>query len=115
MEGYGLMLLDLKEFEVSKILHPTWAKLPALARAFDQYPSSEWVWWLDIDAIIMTSHIDLYEHILSPSALRNRLLQGELILTNDRVPLNAKEPITTGEVGSQYLNQLTFRTLIHPR
>lgn len=98
------MLVDMKQFHV---VDPVWAKLPAISLAFDRHPSTEWVWWLDIDAIIMTSHIDLYNHVLSPAALKRLVLKGQLIKTNERVPMKQMENILTNDVHPLY--PLTFQ------
>ena len=94
------MLLDSNKFEVSKEKHPVWAKLPALAEALDTYPDKEWVWWLDIDAIIMTPDLDLYSYLLNPIALQDRLLKGEKIISNKRIRIDGRLPpeLWTGEV-----------------
>ena len=77
------MTVDLSLYEISQITHPVWGKLPALLEAFERYPDAEWVWWLDIHAIIMTPTIDLYQHILSPRILESKLVVGEPILVLD--------------------------------
>jgi hypothetical protein len=65
--------------------------------AFAKYPSTEWVWWLDVDAIIMTPHLDLYDYLLKPEALRTRLIAGEVIKPTDDVGIN-HDLLKTGEV-----------------
>ena|SRR5436190_16136685 len=94
------MLLDCNKFPVSHEKHPVWCKVPALAEAFNTYPSTEWIWWLDLDAIIMTPHLELHNYLLSPVALKDRLLEGETIIPNDRIRINGKElpNLRTGEV-----------------
>jgi hypothetical protein len=89
------MLVDMKEFDIANRLHPVWAKIPAISRALDMYPHAEWIWWLDVDAIIMTPHIDLYERLLNSTQLRGLLLEGKTISTNDRVPIQKGEAIST--------------------
>lgn|SRR5437667_2404898 len=94
------MVLDSNKFEVSREKHPVWCKLPAIAEAFATHPSSEWIWWLDFDAIIMTPSIDLHEYLLGPAALKERLLVGETIIQNDRIVVDGKPlpALQTGEV-----------------
>jgi hypothetical protein len=69
--------------------------------AFSTYPTTEWVWWLDVDAIIMTPHLDLYKHLLDHEVLRSRLSKDEIIVPNERIPMLAHESLRTGEVESQ--------------
>lgn len=92
------MLLDMNKFEISQEKHPVWAKMSAIMEAFETYPSAEWVWWLDVDAIIMTPHVDLHEYLLNPETLKGHLLQGDQLIANDRVPGVEGRPLKTGEV-----------------
>lgn len=102
------MLLDSDKFTVSNEKHPVWCKLPAIAEALESYPFAEWVWWLDLDTIIMTPHLDLHEYLLSPTAMKTRLLKGETIIPNDRIPIDGKPlpNLLTGEVFINCLHQL---------
>jgi hypothetical protein len=98
--GYAFMLLDSNKFEVSREKHPVWCKIPAIAEALDAYPAAEWVWWLDLDAIIMTPHLDLYEYVLNSTAMKMRLLDGKTIIPNGRIAINNKPlpTLNTGQV-----------------
>ena len=89
------MFVDLTDFRVARKLHPVWGKISAISRAFEQHPSAEWVWWLDMDAIIMAPHLNLYDHVLSPSAMRNHLLKDTRIKTNGEVPVHSMPEIKT--------------------
>jgi hypothetical protein len=88
----------MNKFEIANTLNPVWAKIPAISDAFNMYPEAEWVWWLDVDAIIMNPNIDLYEHVLSPTALGRLLREGELIKTNGNVPIRTNRKITMSKV-----------------
>lgn len=56
-----------------------WNKIPILREAFERFPKAKWIWWLDIDIIIMTPSLDLHTHILSDEGmLRNIELDKEL-------------------------------------
>ena len=94
------MFLDSNEFDVSREKHPVWVKLPSIAKALETYPSAEWIWWLDLDALIMTPHLDLHSYLLSPSAMKWRLLQNHTVIPNDRIDAFEKPlpMIRTGEV-----------------
>ena len=97
------MLFDSNEFEVSQKRHRVWCKPMVIAEAMEKNPSAEWIWWLDTDAIIMTPHLDLYEYLLSPTALKDRLLQGQTIVSNKRIQVGGKPlpDLVTGEVYPQ--------------
>lgn len=53
-----------------------WAKLPAIVEAFNVYPQAKWVWWLDLDAIIMTPSVDLTAHLLAHDVLYEKMRKG---------------------------------------
>lgn len=74
------MTVDLGRYRLTKAADPVWGKLPAILEAFGRYPSSEWIWWLDVDAIIMTPEIDIFQHVLDPQVLNRRLREGDPIL-----------------------------------
>ena len=101
------MLIDMSKFPISRTKHPVWAKLSAIMEAFETYPSTEWVWWLDVDAIIMTPHIDLYELLLNPAALKAQLLAGQLLNQSGDVQQQTHEPLKTGEVYPRFRYPLT--------
>ena len=109
------MFVNMTEFQFAKKLHPVWGKIPAMSHAFQQYPSAEWVWWLDMDAIIMTPSLDLYKHVLSPSAMEEKILRGLPIKTNPEVPIHSMDTVTIPEVRSNHSNRLTteYRFLKH--
>lgn len=70
--GYIQEFINISKYNIGTN-HPVWAKLPAVAEAFANHPKAKWVWWLDLDAIIMTPKVDLNEHLLSHKALLSRI------------------------------------------
>jgi hypothetical protein len=95
---YEAMVLDLNDFPLAKEKHAVWGKLPSIMHAFERYPSAEWVWWLDIDALIMTPTIDLYDHLLNPEVLKTRLLDGQPLIGDPRILGENFTDLRTGEV-----------------
>lgn len=93
--GYRSVLYDLRRFEIANKFGIVWGKMVAVQAALEEYPQTEWIWWLDADAIIMTPSIDLYEHILSPSALQNYTLTNHTIKPNERVPVIPTDETTS--------------------
>lgn len=73
--GYKYHFLNISKFDIAPA-HPVWAKLPAIAETFRTYPEAQWVWWLDLDAILMTPSVDLNKLLLSHDALSEQLLKG---------------------------------------
>lgn len=53
-----------------------WAKLPAIVEAFNTHPQAKWVWWLDLDAIIMNPEVELTKHLLARNVLRKKMKTG---------------------------------------
>lgn len=51
-----------------------WNKIPILQDAWARFPNAKWIWWLDIDIIIMTHSVDLQAHVLSHDGMRRNLL-----------------------------------------
>jgi galactosyl transferase GMA12/MNN10 family len=96
--GYEIFLVDARKYPISKQRSPVWAKLAAVMEAFEKYPDAEWVWWLDMDAIIMSSSVDLYTYLLDPDVLEGRLRKGEDLFHNERIKEPDQEHFETGEV-----------------
>lgn len=76
--GYIQEFINISKYNIGHY-HPVWAKLPAIAEAFHKNPKAKWVWWLDLDAIVMTPSIDLNKHVLSHKALLERLDRNAVI------------------------------------
>jgi hypothetical protein len=74
--GYDFMWANISEYRVGDA-HPVWSKVPVLVDAFEKHPEAKWLWWLDVDAIIMNPTIDLASHVLSTHALGQKLRKGE--------------------------------------
>lgn len=107
MLDYELMTVDLSSFVISQTTHPVWGKLPALLQACEKYPHAEWIWWLDIDAIILNPDIDLFEHLLDPQILQKRLVQGDpiKILDENFVPVDSGLMTTVYLYSAQLMNR----------
>jgi hypothetical protein len=74
------MTVDLSSYKITHKTHAVWGKLPAILEAFEKFPHAEWIWWLDVDAIIMTPEIDLFKFLLSPEILTTKLREGDPII-----------------------------------
>jgi hypothetical protein len=73
------MSVDLTDYAVSAKYSPVWAKFYAIMDAFEKFPKSEWVWWLDLDAIILTPQVDVYSLFLESSAMKGMLYENETL------------------------------------
>lgn len=75
--GYNILFANFSEYRERLGDAPkVWAKIPIIADAFEKYPNTKWLWWLDFDALIMTPTIDLGAHILNPDVLLSKMLKG---------------------------------------
>lgn len=76
LHGYKYHFLNISKYDIGGA-HPVWAKLPAIAETFETYPEAQWVWWLDLDAILMTPTVDLNKLLLSHDVLKEKILKNE--------------------------------------
>ena len=73
--GYEFMWANITSYSLPHGEPVYWNKIPVLQEAFVRYPEVEWVWWLDLDIIIMNMSLSLGEHLLSPEGMaRNAAL-----------------------------------------
>ena len=56
-----------------------WNKIPILKEAFARYPHAEWIWWMDVDIIIMNMSLNIYDHVLSREGMAEHALLDEPI------------------------------------
>jgi len=90
------MFLDLNAFVLAQ-KHPVWGKFPAILQAMEAFPTAQWIWWLDFDAIIMNPRLNIFEHILDPNVMETRLLRGHEIIA-DKAILGDQENIRSETV-----------------
>jgi len=50
-----------------------WNKIPILQDALSRFPNAKWVWWLDLDILLMTLSIDIVSHLLSDDAMQRQI------------------------------------------
>jgi len=74
--GYIYHFIDISKYDLGGS-HAVWKKIPAIVEAFNTYPDAQWVFWLDLDAIIMTPEQDLNSLLLSKSAMQKALAVGD--------------------------------------
>lgn len=74
--GYINHFVNMSRLDIPNV-SPVWKKLPAIIETFQTYPDALWVWWLDLDAILMTLDFKIEERILSDAALAKVLLPHE--------------------------------------
>src|SRR5947209_8685992 len=51
-----------------------------MVETFNTFPEAQWVWWLDLDAMIMNPEIDLNSHLLSHVGLKSKIAEHEEFL-----------------------------------
>ena len=47
---------------------------PNSARWFARSPDAEWVWWMDVDIIIMNISLGIHDHVLSQEGMARNIL-----------------------------------------
>ncbi|KAL8808955.1 MAG: hypothetical protein Q9200_003861 [Gallowayella weberi] len=73
--GYEHMWANITTYNLSHGEPIYWNKIPVLQEAFIRYPHVEWVWWMDMDIIIMNHSLSIWDHVLSPEGMaRNAVL-----------------------------------------
>ncbi|KAK9473695.1 galactosyl transferase GMA12/MNN10 family-domain-containing protein [Dipodascopsis tothii] len=90
--GYTHQFINITKYNLNG-RPAVWSKLPAISETFELNPEVEWVWWLDMDAIIMTPEIDLATHVLSLKALSERVTFGKAL----RYPNGKESPVVVSE------------------
>jgi len=71
--GYDFIWADITPFAVPHTDALEWAKVGVISAAFAAYPNAKWLWWLDLDAIIMTPSLPVSTY-LSPDGMRSIML-----------------------------------------
>lgn len=74
MHGLEFMWANMTSYNLPNGEGLVWNKIPVLQEAFDRFPDAEWVWWVDIDIIIMNMELNVYDHILSRDGLDRHIL-----------------------------------------
>ncbi|KAJ5927808.1 hypothetical protein N7466_006764 [Penicillium verhagenii] len=71
-----------------------WNKIPILKEAFVRYPDAEWVWWMDMDIIIMNMSLSIYDHVLSPEGMARNILLNETMHGPGGGEIGHRTPLT---------------------
>ncbi|TGZ76155.1 galactosyl transferase [Ascodesmis nigricans] len=90
LHGYHHQFINISSYDVSGA-HAVWKKIPAIIDCFRLNPEVQWIWWLDLDAIIMNSDIDLTEYLLSPEAM-DKVLEKDTDYVRGLRKLGLKTP-----------------------
>lgn len=76
--GYEFMWANITSYDFGAKIY--WNKIPILREAFDRFPKAKWIWWLDLDIIIMTPSLDLHTHVLSEEGMLQQMLIDQEIV-----------------------------------
>ena len=85
--GYIYHFINISKYDLGDS-HAVWKKIPAIVEAFNTYPDAQWVFWLDLDAIIMTPQQDLNSLLLSKHGMQTSLAAGDRHHNIDWDPMN---------------------------
>ncbi|CAI1837105.1 hypothetical protein SEUBUCD646_0B03590 [Saccharomyces eubayanus] len=95
--GYGLTIKDLTTSKrYSHEYREGWQKVDILRQTLREFPNAEWLWWLDLDTMIMEPSKSLEEHIFDRlDTLADRELKSfnPLDLTTDIPYVNYAEDL----------------------
>ncbi|KAE9988578.1 hypothetical protein EG328_009711 [Venturia inaequalis] len=89
--GYNYHFVNISKFDVGDA-HPVWKKIPAIVEAFNAFPKAKWVWFLDLDAIIMTPKQGLVDLVLSHEGMKKSINWGGPWTAAARSPLGTIMP-----------------------
>lgn len=92
--GYEHMWANITSYSLSNGEPVYWNKIPVLQEAFARYPEVEWVWWLDLDIIIMNMSLSLGDHVLSTEGMARNAAVDEIIRAPGGGPSGWKTPKT---------------------
>lgn len=81
--GYRFVVRNLETREAQE--PKGWARLLAFREVLEEFPNSEWYWFLGSDAIIMDPEIAITDDILNPSVLETLMLRDVPIIPPDSV------------------------------
>ncbi|KAJ5256706.1 hypothetical protein N7478_012810 [Penicillium angulare] len=77
--GFEFMWANMTSYNLPDGSPFYWNKIPILQDAFKRYPHAEWVWWMDVDIIIMNMSLSIYDHVLSPKGMAQNILLDQPI------------------------------------
>jgi hypothetical protein len=89
--GYNYHFVNISKFDIPNA-HPVWKKIPAIVEAFNAYPEAQWVFFLDLDAIIMSPKQELTKLTLSYEGMKKSLDFGREFTGSERTPLGVYMP-----------------------
>lgn len=84
--GYNYHFVNISKFDMGDA-HPVWKKIPAIVEAFNAYPQAKWLFFLDLDAIIMSSKQSLTDLVLSHEGMKKSINWGAALTKENRGPL----------------------------
>lgn len=84
--GYNYHFVNISKFDMGDA-HPVWKKIPAIVEAFNIFPEAKWLFFLDLDAIIMSPKQDLTELVLSHKGMKKSINWGGEWTGSERAPL----------------------------
>lgn len=72
--GLEFMWANMTSYNLPNGAPIYWNKIPILKDAFARFPDAEWVWWMDLDVIIMNMSLSIHDHVLSPEGMARNIL-----------------------------------------
>lgn len=89
--GYNYHFVNISKFDMGDA-HPVWKKIPAIVEAFNTFPQAKWLFFLDLDAIIMSPKQSLTDLVLSHKGMKKSIHWGGQWTAAERSPLGVFMP-----------------------
>ncbi|KAI0388690.1 galactosyl transferase GMA12/MNN10 family-domain-containing protein [Xylariaceae sp. FL0594] len=97
--GYDLEIVDMStKKRYAHEWRESWEKVDSIRNSFKKYPKAEWVWWLDLNTLIMEPSYSLQDHIF------NHLEKHAYRDINEYNPLNLTHPFTANYLDPESLS-----------
>jgi galactosyl transferase GMA12/MNN10 family len=77
--GYEMMWANFTTYNLTSDAPMYWNKIPILQEAFLRYPEVEWLWWMDLDMIIMNHSLSMWDHLLSREGMARNVVLDEVL------------------------------------
>lgn len=115
--NYGVFIKYQSDFlayvDESDPRSDSWAKVALCSEAQYTFPGAEWFWYLDSNAYIMNSELDIGQQLLTPAKLKANFLGGVSVMKNFNSHIQTLRNPNIKQ--SVFLSSLDFSKKVHDR
>ncbi|PKY48560.1 hypothetical protein RhiirA4_404540 [Rhizophagus irregularis] len=105
--GYKFVIKGIEDWD----REPSWANIPALLKTMNEYPNSDWLWWIDSNLFISNPSISLTSTILHDITLSPEYDNKEIIIGNDCFGINTASFL----IHNSHWSRKFLKTVYNPR